>query len=98
MATLTSAKTGVWSDPAVWGGSVPTSGDDVVINHDVEYDLNDYDTCLNLITINENGILRHKEGVQTAIYVWQVMIYGTYQMGPLSKHKIYRKIGRASCR
>lgn len=91
MATLTSTKAGVWSDPTVWGGSVPTTGDDVVINHDIEYDLNDYDTCLNLITINSSGALRHKEGVQTAIYVWQVMIYGTYQMGPLSKHKIHRK-------
>ncbi|HRV01812.1 MAG TPA: G8 domain-containing protein [Mesotoga sp.] len=92
MATLTSTKAGVWSDPTVWGGAVPAAGDDVVVNHDVEYDLNDEATLLNLITINANGVLRHKEDVQTAIHVWQVTIAGgTYQMGPLSKHIIYRK-------
>jgi len=52
-ATRTTIASGYWEDRYIWsGGRVPTSGDDVVINHDVDiYGLYTSVSCKN-ITIN----------------------------------------------
>ena len=60
--TITSAKTGVWSDPSTWAGNmVPASFNDVVIatGHTVTVDIND--TILNL-SINPTAILHINSG------------------------------------
>ena len=36
---ISSVRSGFWSDPATWGGSLPDAGDNVVVDHDVVADL-----------------------------------------------------------
>ena len=47
--TKTTAANGDWDDTNTWGGSLPASGDDIVINHSVDVD--DVRSC-NSLTIN----------------------------------------------
>ena len=52
--TKTTAANGDWDSTTTWGGSLPASGDDIVIAHDVDVD--DTRSC-NSLTINSGARL-----------------------------------------
>ena len=88
MATITTAKSGLWSDPTTWtGGVLPATGDQVEINHTITYDLDNRNTIYARININAGGALIHDNTKKTTI-VSTHYIYvngGKYQAGPNSE-------------
>lgn len=51
MATRTTVKSGLWSDPTVWGTGVPLNADTVNINHDVVFDVDMSDMAAGVVNI-----------------------------------------------
>ncbi|HYK76556.1 MAG TPA: G8 domain-containing protein, partial [Daejeonella sp.] len=51
-ATRTAVQSGNWSDPNTWGGSVPASGDDVVINTGITVTVNVNVSSIKNLTVN----------------------------------------------
>lgn len=58
MAVKTATKSGLWSDTTVWGGTLPVSGDSVVVNtFDVEFDVDQSGMASGITTLSGTGTL-----------------------------------------
>jgi len=62
-AQITSVANGNWTNPLTWGGTVPTPGSDVIINHTVTLDM-DWGYASGSITINGAGALNGNSGMR----------------------------------
>lgn len=83
--TVSSVKSGNWSDPATWGGKLPTSSDTPLISsgHTVVYDL----TTTNVagVNVSSGGTLQFDSNNSTTLEsTGNVVIEGTLQMRPAS--------------
>jgi hypothetical protein len=80
-AVIQSAQSGLWSDPATWGGSVPTFSNVAKIGqgHTVTLD----DTSATAYTVSVSGKLAFSSGVDTRLRVTnlQVMSAGVVEVG-----------------
>lgn len=92
MQTITSVAQGNWNSQSVWDlGRIPQAGDDVIIKHNITYNVNDTTTLINTITIQSGGVLQHSNSMQTGLYVYKITIDGgQYIMTPNSYLKIAR--------
>src|SRR4051812_3564538 len=82
-AQYTSVKSGAWSDPAVWGGSVPVVGDSVVIaaGTSVTYDIASLQ--VSGVTINPGGTLAFSPTLSTTLESSKnIVVNGTLSMHP----------------
>ena len=62
-AQITSVANGNWTNPLTWGGTIPTPGSDVIINHTVTLDM-DWGYSSGSITINSAGALNGNTGMR----------------------------------
>ncbi len=56
-ATKTTVANGNWSSGSTWGGTVPNTGDNITINHNVVLDIIDSTISVGTLTINANKTL-----------------------------------------
>jgi len=81
-ATLTSIKSGLWSDPATWGGDIPEKGERILISpdHIVVVD-GVFEESFRTILVQ--GILNFSVNVNTELKVDTLLVAsgGTYMMG-----------------
>jgi len=77
---IQSVADGNWSSSATWGGSVPTSNDVVVVQHQVTFD---DQTEVYDVVVNPNGTLAFDTNSNTSLTVGTLMVMegGTLQIG-----------------
>ncbi len=85
-ATRKSVKSGAWSDPATWGGSVPIAGSQVSIQagHTVTYDVNSSNS---IDCIGVHGTLTFDSNTSTKLVVANFLVHpeGSLLVGTVAK-------------
>lgn len=78
--TITSVSNGAWSNTAIWNtGTVPGSGDDVIINSNVDLDIS---VTVNSITINAGKVLQDNGSSRTLTVNGTIQNNGIIQRHP----------------
>ncbi|MDF2189677.1 PA14 domain-containing protein [Paraflavitalea sp. CAU 1676] len=83
--TVSSVKTGKWSDPTTWGGKVPAAGDTPLIaaGHTVTFDV--AQATVAGLNVNSGGVLAFDANQSTTLLTTaNVVIQGRLQMRPSS--------------
>lgn len=79
-ATITSIANGAWSNTGIWNsGTVPGSGDDVIINSNIDLDIN---VTVNSITINAGKVLQDNGSSRTLVVNGTILNNGIIQRHP----------------
>ena len=89
--TLTSVKSGLWSDPGVWHGTVPQAHDAVTIaaGHHVKYDVDD--STVAGLTIEEGATFSFSRGRTGLLKSSQnVVVKGVLEMRPFSPRIVHQ--------
>ena len=90
--SISSAKSGNWSDPATWGGKVPSTSDTPLIatGHTVLYDV--VDATVSGVNVNTGGTLKFDDTKNTILRSSaNIVIEGKLLMQPAS-HSVFQKI------
>ena len=87
--TISSVRSGNWSDPATWGGTLPSSTDTPVIlaSHNITFDL--VTTAVKGLNVNNGGTLTFHPGKSTTLESTKnILMEGTLVMTPSSSSVI----------